>query len=59
MGFDAIYNLAIWADKVARKYGVTTTKVVDLFKAMKKYHTEDETKEMIEIGLSEGRKEWP
>lgn len=57
MGFDEIYNTAIWIDSTAREYGTTVSKVTELFKTLNGYHTVAETKNMIEKGFIQKRGE--
>ena len=56
MTHDEIAKTAIWAVDMGDKYNMQITKVIEIFKAMNKFHTDIETiKSMMEEGFSSAK----
>lgn len=53
---DEVTKVTIWAVDIADRYNMQITKVIEIFKAMNKFHTDIETiKGMMEEGFSSAK----
>lgn len=49
---DEIGPISNWAVGVADEYGITITKLIQLYKAIRKHHGDIETRNLIEKGFA-------
>ncbi|HHX62322.1 MAG TPA: hypothetical protein GX707_16665 [Epulopiscium sp.] len=52
MGQEEIGQVVDWAVMASDEYGITITKLMQVYKAMRKHHGDIETRNLIEKGFS-------